>query len=71
MRCAAGLCIKSVKSVFRARVRRAGAMRGGLQFISRAIVLSLVYLVGQYRTIAVLVYSVDYYIQKCAAGLFI
>ena len=30
VRCAAGCCIKSVKSVFRARARRAGAMRGRL-----------------------------------------
>ena len=30
VRCAAGCCIKSVKSVFRARARRAGAMRGCL-----------------------------------------
>ena len=30
VRCAAGCCIKSVKSVFRARARRAGAMRGSL-----------------------------------------
>ena len=39
--CAAGCCIKSVKNVFRARTRRAGAMRGSLQLISRVIVLSI------------------------------
>ena len=41
VRSAAECCIKSVKNVFRARTRRAGAMRGSLQLISRVIVLSI------------------------------
>ena len=38
VRCATGRCIKPVKSVFRTRARHAGAMRGCLSLISRAIV---------------------------------